>query len=103
LNKNYKLKIKNCQEQKAYAISVHGDVQGVSYRYFAKKEALNLDLTGWAKNEHDGTVSIFIQGDSQKAQEFVDWTKEGSPMATVENVSVNVAEPDENIKNFEVK
>lgn len=88
---------------KSYLIRVHGDVQGVSYRYFAKKEAKQLGLTGWAKNEHDGTVSVFIQGDPERTQQFVDWAKTGSPMATVENVTVEPAEAEELYKDFEVK
>ena len=103
MNKNSKFKIQNSPEQKAYSISVQGDVQGVSYRYFAKKKAQTLGLVGWAKNEHDGTVSVFIQGDPEMAQKFIDWAKEGSPMATVESVSVNSAETDENLKEFEVR
>jgi acylphosphatase len=96
-------KIQNSPEQEAYVISVHGDVQGVSYRYFAKKEAKKLGLVGWAKNEHDGTVSIFVQGDPENIQHFVDWCKEGSPMATVEDIKVEKAEFAENIREFEVK
>ena len=103
MNKNLKFKIKNSPEQKAYAISVQGDVQGVSYRYFAKKTAKTLGLVGWTKNEHDGTVSVFIQGDPETAQKFIDWAKSGSPMATVESVLVDTAETDESLKEFEVR
>ena len=88
---------------KSFLIRVSGDVQGVSFRYLAKKEAKRLGLAGWAKNEHDGSVSVFIQGDPEKAQEFVTWAKDGSPMATVEEVRVEVADMDEAIKDFEVK
>lgn len=87
---------------KAYSIKVCGDVQGVNYRYFAKREAKSLDLTGWAKNEQNGTVSIFVQGEAESVQRFVDWAKQGSPMATVERVAVEVAETDETLKEFEV-
>jgi acylphosphatase len=88
---------------KSFLIKVSGDVQGVSYRYFAKKEAQGLGLIGWAKNEHDGSVTIFIQGDPGKSQQFVDWAKEGSPMATVERVDVEAAEIDESLREFRVK
>ena len=41
---------------------VHGKVQGVGFRYTAKYLALSLGLTGWARNEYDGSVSTELQG-----------------------------------------
>ena len=34
----------------------HGRVQGVGFRYTAKYLARSMNLTGWVKNEYDGTV-----------------------------------------------
>ncbi|MBI5012906.1 MAG: acylphosphatase, partial [Methylocystis sp.] len=33
---------------------IEGRVQGVGYRAFLVREALALDLTGWARNRRDG-------------------------------------------------
>ncbi|MCI9442194.1 MAG: acylphosphatase [Ruminococcus sp.] len=43
-------------------ITFHGRVQGVGFRYTAKYLARSLRLSGWVKNEWDGTVSLEIQG-----------------------------------------
>lgn len=43
-------------------IVFHGRVQGVGFRYTAKYLANSLGLTGWVKNEYDGTVLLEIQG-----------------------------------------
>ena len=43
-------------------ITFHGRVQGVGFRYTAKYLARSLNLTGWVKNQWDGTVSMEIQG-----------------------------------------
>ena len=43
-------------------IIFHGRVQGVGFRYTAKYLARSLRLTGWEKNEWDGTVSMEVQG-----------------------------------------
>ena len=43
-------------------IVFHGRVQGVGFRYTAKYAASSLDLTGWARNEYDGTVTMEVQG-----------------------------------------
>ena len=88
---------------KARIIKVYGDVQGVNFRYFARQEAEKLGLFGWAQNDHDGNVSIFIQGDDEDCQNFIKWAQEGSPMARVENTEVKEIEIDDNLKGFGVK
>ena len=43
-------------------IVFYGRVQGVGFRYTAKYMAQSLDLTGWVRNEYDGTVTMEVQG-----------------------------------------
>lgn len=43
-------------------ITFYGRVQGVGFRYTAKYLARSLGLTGWVKNEWDGTVIMEVQG-----------------------------------------
>lgn len=42
-----------------------GRVQGVGFRYTAKYLAGSLGLTGWVRNEWDGTVVMEVQGSEQ--------------------------------------
>lgn len=39
-----------------------GRVQGVGFRYKAKYLAQSMGLTGWVRNEMDGTVTLEVQG-----------------------------------------
>ena len=39
-----------------------GEVQGVGFRWTARKVAQELGLTGWVRNEPDGSVSMELQG-----------------------------------------
>lgn len=41
---------------------VVGRVQGVGFRWTCRKVATNLGLTGWVRNEDDGSVSLELQG-----------------------------------------
>ena len=43
-------------------IVFYGRVQGVGFRYTAKYLAQAMELTGWVRNEWDGTVTMEIQG-----------------------------------------
>lgn len=42
-----------------------GEVQGVGFRYTAKYAAESLGLTGWVKNNWDGSVEMEVQGDDE--------------------------------------
>ena len=46
-------------------IVFYGRVQGVVFRYTAKYHARSLELTGWVKNDWDGTVTMEVQGREQ--------------------------------------
>ena len=39
-----------------------GRVQGVGFRYRASYTARSLGLTGWVRNDPDGTVEMEVQG-----------------------------------------
>ena len=44
------------------AISFYGRVQGVGFRYKLGYLAQMYSVTGWARNEYDGSVSAELQG-----------------------------------------
>jgi len=73
---------------KRVKMSIVGDVQGVFFRHFAKKEADSLGLTGWCRNESDGSVYVIVEGEDKNVDKFVHWSKQGSELATVENLDV---------------
>ncbi|MCR5097868.1 MAG: acylphosphatase [Lachnospiraceae bacterium] len=45
-----------------YHITFYGQVQGVGFRYTASHAAERYRLTGWVRNEYDGSVTCEIQG-----------------------------------------
>lgn len=48
-----------------------GRVQGVGFRYSAQNLAQYLGLTGWVKNEWDGTVVMEAQGTEEDLKTLV--------------------------------
>lgn len=47
-------------------ITFYGRVQGVGFRYTARHAADSLGLTGWVRNEYDGSVMMQVQGEEVK-------------------------------------
>ena len=66
-------------------IVVHGKVQGVFFRDFAKKAADELGLTGWVRNTNN-EVELVGEGDKRRLRELVIRCKKGPAIAKVEKV-----------------
>lgn len=88
---------------KRLRIRVSGDVQGVFYRHFASDEAKKLGVTGWIRNDPDGTVFMVVEGESAVIDKFLAWSKEGSPMANVEDIDVVEEEYIGESEGFEIR
>ena len=50
----------------------HGRVQGVGFRWTASQIAGEYGLTGWVRNEYDGTVTMEVQGSQDLIDNLVD-------------------------------
>lgn len=58
---------------KRYHIIASGRVQGVGFRYFVLLKANTLNLTGTVRNQSNGNVEIFAQGQEEhKEKAFYD-------------------------------
>ena len=74
------------QTPRQVRLKISGDVQGVLFRIGAREKAQSLGISGWVKNNPDGTVSIHAAGAPGNLQTFIDWCKTGPESATVEKV-----------------
>lgn len=71
---------------KTVAIRVTGRVQGVWFRASTRDEAQRLGLTGFVRNEPDGTVYIEVTGTEKQINRLLAWCQEGPRHARVEQV-----------------
>jgi acylphosphatase len=71
---------------KCLEIKVVGRVQGVGYRYFIKEKAKKLGITGYVKNEKDGSVKIICQGNDEKINLLLKYCKIGTSFSRVQQV-----------------
>jgi acylphosphatase len=76
------------QPRAAFHAIVHGRVQGVAFRYYARDFARRQNITGWVKNRGDGTVEVYAEGVRADLALFESWLHEGPPAARVSRVDV---------------
>ncbi|MGI8700919.1 MAG: acylphosphatase [Nocardioidaceae bacterium] len=67
---------------------VHGLVQGVFFRATCQQEAERLGVSGWARNESDGTVRVFLEGAPEDVESMLAWCRRGPRQAAVDRVEV---------------
>ncbi len=62
---------------------VTGRVQGVGFRWFVREQARALRLTGWVRNEGDGSVRVAAEGPPDALDALEARLREGPPGAAV--------------------
>jgi acylphosphatase len=65
---------------------VSGRVQGVGFRWFVYKRALELGVVGWVRNLPDGRVEAAARGPAERLEAFHDALLEGPRFSHVDNV-----------------
>ncbi len=88
--------------KKAAIIKVYGRVQGVGFRFYTNKKAVELNISGYVQNKPDGSVYIEAEGDETDLQTFVDWVNIGTQWAKVTKVNTQFVPP-LNIVGFQMK
>ena len=64
-------------------IVVEGHVQGVGFRYFVERNALELCLTGWVRNLQNGDVEILAEGEKGSLDQFLSRVSSGPAGSSV--------------------
>ncbi len=83
-------------------VFVSGHVQGVYFRATTRDRATAVGVDGWVRNLDDGRVEAVFEGKQTAVDELVSFCHEGSPAATVEDVTVEYESP-EGLAGFEVR
>ena len=84
----------------AKQLVVHGRVQGVGYRDAAVQAAFSLGVKGWVRNRSDGTVEAHAQGSPDAVDRYVEWCKQGPPLARVLKVDARDVAVEAALRDF---
>ncbi len=65
---------------------VHGQVQGVGFRYATQQQARSMGIGGRVRNRDDGAVEITSAGTPATLDKFESWLRQGPPPARVDRL-----------------
>ena len=69
-------------------IRITGKVQGVFFRKSTHEKAGQLGITGWVRNEPDGTVLAEIEGSPHAVKQMEVWLQTGPKRAEVRQLII---------------
>jgi acylphosphatase len=87
---------------RALHLVIHGRVQGVGYRWFARRAGDELGLTGRVRNLPDGRVEVLAAGDPDRLADFVARLREGPPAARVTAIHESELSPVPSWEGFDI-
>lgn len=82
---------------------IYGRVQMVMFRDFVQRRARLRGLTGFVRNEDDGSVEVAAQGEKSDLERFIPLLQQGPILAKVEDVKIQWREPKEKFDRFEIR
>jgi len=82
-------------------VVVHGWVQGVFFRDTVRRRAESAGLSGWVRNNWDGTVEAVLEGERAAVERLIAFCQEGPRGASVDRVEL-VEEDPEGLSDFRI-
>ncbi len=79
---------------------VRGRVQGVGFRWWTRTRALELGLTGWARNLADGRVEVVAEGPRDQCERLLRQLSGPYGPGRVDDVSEEFAQPRGDLVGF---
>jgi len=81
---------------------VHGRVQGVNFRSSTIAQARRLRLTGWVRNNADGSVEVVAEGPRAALDKLLEFLHHGPSAAHVSQVQPEWRPASQSFNQFEV-
>jgi len=85
------------------AVVITGEVQGVSFRYFTQRVALQQRVSGWVRNLPSGEVEALFEGEETDVRTVLDWCRRGPDAASVDDMRVEMQTYTGEFAGFEIK
>jgi len=73
---------------KTVSMIITGRVQNVGFRYNTHKAAAVHNISGFVRNQHDGSVYVEATGAEEDLDQFILWCHHGPAWARVDKVQI---------------
>ena len=83
-------------------IIITGKVQGVGFRYWLYKAAMQRNIDGWVKNKISGEVEALIIGNDNDVNYLIKLCEKGPSLSKVTNVKVQNYQKEYLKKSFNI-
>ena len=83
-------------------IVIKGRVQGVGFRYWLYKAAMQRNIDGWVKNKFSGEVEALLIGKNAEVNSIIKLCEKGPPSSKVIKINVNNYEKEYLKKSFKI-
>lgn len=90
-------------EQRSALVLIHGRVQGVAFRYYTKRMAESLGLSGYVRNLPLRRVEARFQGPAELVEQAIEWCRQGPVLAKVSAVEVSWQDLDDGLEGFVIR
>ncbi len=81
---------------------ISGIVQGVNFRYFIYKKALELNIKGYVKNIENDRLEAVFEGPDLSVEQMIDFCKVGPPLSKVKSIIIKKQEFKNEFKDFKI-
>ncbi len=73
---------------RSISLKITGKVQNVGFRYYTRKKAQSLNLTGFVRNLPDGSVYAEASGPKNDMDVFIDYCRKGPDWSIVDSIVI---------------
>ena len=84
------------------SICYEGKVQGIGFRATVLSLAKGFEIRGWIKNLPDGGVELFVMGDTQEVEEFLNSIRDSHLAGHIDRETILPAAPEPGIRGFRI-
>jgi acylphosphatase len=101
--RSFQLKVVMAADAQTRKFVVRGRVQGVGFRWFVEREAKTLGISGWVRNNSDGSVEVLATGTRDQLSGLRSRLQQGPRAARVDNVQELEAKPVSGLNTFRIE
>lgn len=88
---------------KTMQVFYEGRVQGVGFRYTARRVASGFDVAGYVRNLPDGRVELVASGEAEEVDEFLAAMRDSELAGHIDNeLTADIAAP-ARLRGFEIR